>query len=146
VYEIKARASDQYGAQSLDSDAIRIAVQQPGLIRIGSLLVGYLSVIIPLIVLLAFAIVGSWYLIAYMRRFRKQITKESTEALDILHREFTSLQKELRHQETLMQESRKTKKLSKSEADMIEIFDRALQQSQRNVEKEIIDVTKLGSK
>ena len=35
---------------------------------------------------------------------------------------------------------------TKTEADMIEVFDKALQNSQRNVEKEIIDVTRLGSK
>ena len=146
VYEIKARATDKYGAQSLDSDSIRIAVQQSGFIRIGSLLVSFLSVIIPLIGLTGLAVVGSWYMVMYLRRFRKEIKKESTEALDILHREFTSLQTELRNQETLLQESRKTKKLTKTEAEMIEVFDRALQNSQRNVEKEIIDVTRLGSK
>lgn len=146
VYEIKARATDQYGAQSLDSDTIRIAVQQSGFIRIGSMLVSFLSVIIPLIGLTGLAVLGSWYMVMYLRRFRKEIKKESTEALDILHREFTSLQSELRNQETLLQESRKTKKLTKTEAEMIEVFDRALQNSQRNVEKEIIDVTRLGSK
>ena len=146
VYEIKARATDKYGAQSLDSDSIRIAVQQSGFIRIGSLLVSFLSVIIPLIGLTGLAVVGSWYMVMYLRRFRKEIKKESTEALDILHREFTSLQTELRNQETLLQESRKTKKLTKTEAEMIEVFDRALQNSQHNVEKEIIDVTRLGSK
>ena len=146
VYEIKARATDQYGAQSLDSDSVRIAVQQSGFIRVGSLLVSFLSVIVPLIGLTGLAVVGSWYMIMYLRRFRKEIKKESTEALDILHREFTSLQTELRNQEALLQESRKTKKLTKTEADMIEVFDKALQNSQRNVEKEIIDVTRLGSK
>jgi Cohesin domain len=146
VYEIKARATDAYGAQSLDSDTVRIAVQQSGFIRIGSLLVSFLSVIIPLIGLAGLAVLGSWYMVMYLRRFRKEIKKESTEALDILHREFTSLQAELRRQEALLQDSRKTKKLTKSEADMIEVFDRALQNSQRNVEKEIIDVTRLGSK
>jgi Cohesin domain len=146
VYEIKARASDEYGAQSQDSDTIKIAVQQSGFIRVGSLLVSFLSVIIPLIGLAGLAVVGTWYMVMYLRRFRKAIKKESNEALDILHREFSSLQQELRKQEVLLQESRKTKKLTKSEADMIEVFDRALQNSQRNVEKEIIDVTRLGSK
>ncbi|MEY2664977.1 MAG: hypothetical protein RLZZ480_82 [Candidatus Parcubacteria bacterium] len=146
VYEITARATDEYGAQSLDSDTIRIAVQQPGFIRVGSLLVSYLSVIIPLIALAGFAVAGTWYMVIYLRRFRKQITRESTEALDILHREFTSLQNELRRQEALVIESRKTKKLTKAEADMIEVFDKALQSSQRNVEKEITDVTKLANK
>lgn len=143
VYELKARATDEYGAQSLDSDTIRIAVQQPGFIRVGSFLVSVLSVIIPLILLTVLTIVGGWYLIMYLRRFRKKIRVESIEALDILHREFSSLQSELRHQESLMSESRKTKKLSKAESEMIEVLDRALQASQKNVEKEIMDVAKL---
>ena len=146
VYELKARATDQFGAQSLDSDTIRFAVQQSGLIRIGSLLISFLSVLIPLLALVVLAGLGGWYLIMYMRRLRGAVSRESAEALDILHREFTSLQTELRHQETLLQQSRKTGKLTRSEAEMIEVFDRALQSSQRNVEKEIIDVTQLGTK
>lgn len=145
VYELKARATDTYGAQSLDSDTIRIAVQQSGFIRFGSLLVSYLSVIIPLIALAGLAVAGTWYMVVYLRRFRKQISRESSEALEILHREFTSLQAELRHQEGLITESRKTKKLTKAESDMIRVLDNALLTSQRNVEKEINDVTKLAN-
>ena len=143
VYELTARATDQYGAQSDLSDTIKIAVQQPGFIRIGSLLVSVLSVIIPLIVLLVLTILGSWYMLGYLRRFRSKIGTESSEALDILHREFSSLQLKLREQESLMQASRKTKKLSKAESDMIQVLDIALQDSQRNVEKEIQDVKRL---
>lgn len=145
VYELTARATDEYGAQSLDSETIRIAVQQSGFFRIGSWLVSFFSIIIPLIALTALTIVGSWYLIIYLRRFRKKIRVESNEALDILHREFTSLQAELKRQETVMIESRKTKKLTKAEADVLLALDKALQDSQKKVEKEIIDVTKLTS-
>lgn len=143
VYEITARATDQYGAQSNLSDAIKIAVQQPGFIRIGSLLVSILSVIIPLILLTLATAIGGWYSLMYFKRFRKQVTIESSEALEILHREFSSLQSELRTQEVIMQESRKTKKLTKAESDMIQILDLALQNSQRKVEKEIEDVKRL---
>jgi hypothetical protein len=146
VYEVKARATDAYGAQSLDSDTVRIAVQEPGLIRIGSVLISFLSVIIPLIALLGLAVVGSWYMVMYMRRFRGAIRRESSEALDILHREFRTLEDELKAQEVLIAESRKTKKLTKAEADMIATLGRALQTSQKNVEKEISDVTKLANK
>ncbi len=145
VYEVTARAKDQYGAQSALSDAARIAVQQPGLIRIGSLLVSALSVIIPLILLTALTIAGSWYLIMYLRRFRRKIRVESIEALDILHREFTSLQNELAQQQNKLQDSRKTKKLTAAEQEMIVTFGKALATSQKNVEKEIIDVTTLTS-
>ncbi len=146
VYELTAVATDEHGAQSDVSDPIRIAVQQPGLIRIGSLIVSVLSVIIPLIVLVFLLVVGGWYMFVYMRRFRKRVRVESAEALEILHREFTTLQGTLRKQEASLLGSRKTKKLTKAEAEMIEVLDRALQLSQRTVEKEIEDVAKLTRK
>ncbi len=143
VYEFTAYAIDQYGAQSEVSEPVRVAVQQPGFVRVGSFIVSILSVIIPLVALSALLIIGSGYLLAYLRRFRGKVRTESIEALDILHREFTALQAELRHQESLLTESRKTKKLTKAESEMIQVIDTALQTSQRKVEKEITDVTNL---
>jgi hypothetical protein len=49
----------------------------------------------------------------------------------------------LRNQESSLQASRKTKKLTKAESEMIEIVDKALQTSQQKVEKEMKDVTRL---
>jgi hypothetical protein len=146
VYELTARATDEFGAQSDVSDPVRIAVQQPGFIRIGSLIISVLSVLIPLIVLVFMLGLLVWYLFAYARRFRKRVRVESREALQILKREFSDLQQTLREQEAELQESRKTKKLTKAESEMIEVIDMAMQESQRKVEKEIEDVTKLTRK
>jgi Cohesin domain len=146
VYEITARSKDQYGAQSDLSDPVRIAVQQPGLIRIGSFLVNALAVIIPLILMTGLAIAATWYVVMYLRRFRKKIRVESIEALDILHKEFSALQNELTTQQIKLQESRKTKKLTGAEQDMLTAFGKALNNSQRNVEKEITDVTSLTNR
>ena len=143
VYELKARATDEFGAVSELSEPIRIAVQQPGFLRIGSFIVSVLSVIVPLLALITILVLGIWYLIIYARRFRRKVGVESTEALEILHREFTGLQIMLREQEALLQSSRRTGKLTKAESGMIEIFDRALQNSQQKVEKEINDITNL---
>ncbi|MCA9357229.1 hypothetical protein H6784_00510 [Candidatus Nomurabacteria bacterium] len=146
VYELSAQATDEYGALSDVSEVIKIAVQQPGYLRVGSMIVDALSVVIPLIVLVLFLIVGTWYLIAYLGRFRRRVRVESFEALEILHREFSSLQKTLRDQELVMIESRKTKKLTKAESDMIGVLDNALLAAQSKVEKEIEDVTELTRK
>lgn len=146
VYELSAQATDEFGAQSDVSNVIRIAVQQPGYLKIGTMIVSVLSVIIPLIVLVFVMIFGTWYMLAYVKRFRRKVGVESAEALEILHREFSSLQVILREQESIVQASRKTRKLTKSESDMIEVLDKALQASQQAVEKEIIDVTKLTKK
>lgn len=146
VYELTARATDEFGAASELSEVARIAVQKPGYLRIGSLIVSVLSVVIPMIVLVVLLVVGVWYLIIYLRRLRGRINVESTEALEILHREFSNLQTVLREQESLLLTSRRTMKLTKAESEMIETFDRALQNSQERVEKEINDITQLTKK
>lgn len=143
VYEISAQAVDTYGAHSATSDIQRIAVQEPGYIRIAGQLVDAMSVIVPLILLLLLFVFGIWYLLFVFRRFKGTVRTESAEALTILHREFSSLQTTLRDQESTLQAARKTKKLTKAETAMIEVIDRALQASQRKVEKEIEDVTQL---
>jgi hypothetical protein len=146
VYELRARAVDEFGAQSELSDPIRIAVQEPGYLRIGSLLVSTLSVIVPLVVLVAALVLGVWYLWLLMRRFRRRVRVESREALEILNQEFANLQTTLREQESALRESRRSKQLTKAESAMIEEFDRALQSSQETVEKEIQDVNQLARK
>lgn len=146
VYEISAQATDTFGARSDISESIRIAVQQPGFIRIGSLIVNVLSVLIPLIVLAALLIVGVWYLIVYARRFRRQVTVESVEALEMLRREFTELQTTLSHQGDILADTRTAKKLTKAESAMIEAIGIALKSSQQKVEKEIKDIAALTNK
>jgi hypothetical protein len=146
VYELTARATDSFGAKSDVSESIRIAVQQPGFIRIGSFIVSLLSVLIPLIVMLVLLILGVWYLIAYARRFRGRVKVESTEALEMLRREFTELQATVRYQKEVLQDSKKTKKLTAGEEAMVEAIVIALKSSQQKVEKEIKDVTELIDK
>lgn len=146
VYELSAQATDEYGAQSAVSDVVRIAVQQPGFLRIGSLVVSVLSVIVPAGILIAALIIGTIYLLAYVRRFKKRVGVESVEALEILRAEFTDLQKIVKAEEQTLQSSRKTKKLTKAEAHMIETFATALIDSRSRVEKEIEDITELTEK
>jgi hypothetical protein len=144
VYELSAVATDSFGAMSERSEIIKIAVQQPGYVRIGGMVVSVLSIIIPLLAIVILGAFGLWYLVLYLARFRSKVSKESAEALDILHREFSNLQTILRNQESELQASRKNKKLTVAEAEMIETIDRALQASQSAVEKEIVDVRKLS--
>lgn len=146
VYELTARATDAFGAQSELSEPVRIAVQQPGFIRIGSLLVSVLSVLIPLLVLIGVMLFGLWYFVVYIRRFRREVRVESIEALQILRREFADLQTTLMQQSRVMAESRRTKKLTKAEESMVELFGVSLRNSQQKVEREIVDITELTSK
>lgn len=56
------------------------------------------------------------------------------------------LQKILQDQELILQDSRKTKKLTRAEINMVDVLDKALRSSQEKVEKEMRDVTELTEK
>lgn len=143
VFEFTAVAIDQYGAQSDVSDPIRIAVQQPGYVKIGTFLVSLLSVVIPLIALLGLLIVGTWFLFFKLRRLRKNVTKEAHEAVAMLGTEFTKITGQLQSQKTALESSRKTGKLTKAEAELFESIEQALQDAKKRVEKEITDVEEI---
>jgi len=146
VYELTARAVDEFGAQSKISEAIRIAVQQPGFIRVGTMLVNVLSVIIPLVVMSIALIFAFWFLVFYLRRLRRKVSVESKEALDILAREFTKLHETLNKEEAKLTDAKRSKKLNKSEEEMFVSMSKALISAQSQVEKEVTDVEKLVRK
>jgi len=146
VYELSAQATDAFGARSELSEVIRIAVQQPGFLRIGTMLVSVLSIVVPLLAMTVLLILSIWFLWLYARRFKRKVMLESTEAFTILRQEFSSLHRVLHEQKVSLEGSRKTKKLTKAEAVMLEAFEGALLGSQERVEKEIIDITNLTAK
>jgi len=143
VYEVTAVAIDQYGAQSEASDAIRIAVQQPGYMKIGSFIVSFLSVLIPLVALLGLLILGTGFMLAKLRTLKKGVTKEAHEAATMLTSEFASLRSHIEKEKTNLESSRKTKKLTKAESELFESLSTALKTSEKRVQKEIGDVEEL---
>jgi len=140
VYELSAVAIDQYGAQSEVSDPIRIAVQQPGYVRIGSLAINVLSIVVPLLALVVILVLGTWLIIARLRKLRTGVTRETQEALSMLHNEFVKLHAVVQDEADTLSGTRKAKKLTKAEAALIEVIQDAMETAQKNVRKEIIDV------
>ncbi len=140
VYEISAVAVDQYGAKSEPSDAIRLAVQDPGYIRVGSIIVSFLSVLLPLVGLLLLFVLLVWYFVHKLKRIRKVVTKETNEALGILSSEFAAMRETLSENESALAKSRKTKKLTKAEAELVTQMKQTLDKSEEKIKKEIDDV------
>ncbi len=99
-----------------------------------------LSVMIPLIALTALLIFGSWILIMRMRSLRRGVSKEAKEALAIVHSEFDALQAQLQEQKKLLESSRKTKKLTKAESELIEGLSQSLDEAEKRMTKEVMDV------
>lgn len=143
VYEIVAVATDEHGAVSLPSDAIRIAVQRPGYLQIGSFIVSILSVLVPLVGLLVLLVLLSSTLLLYTRRFKRQVSRESHEVLAILGREFETLEANLRAEEERLTEAKRTKKLSPLEEQVFARLQTNLRDARTRVQKEVEDVESL---
>ncbi len=140
VYDITARAVDQYGAQSEMSDAVRVAVQAPGYLRVGSFLVSVLSVIVPLIALGGLLIITLIYTVRRTRRMRRGVAREAHEVVMVLDREFATLMNLLESEAAVMSSSRKTAKLTKAEDELFMNLTKALTEAKRTIVKEVADV------
>jgi hypothetical protein len=119
---------------------VKIIVEKPGYVVIGSLLVNVLSVLIPLV---ALCVLG-WLLIVYSvhraRLLRIRITRESNEATAMAEHEFAAIRAVLRTQEEELLKNRKTGKLTQSEARLINEIKTVVDTAERRVEKEVADV------
>jgi len=146
VYEISARATDEFGAKSDLSDVIRIAVQQPGYVQVGTFIINVLSVMVPLIATLLLLILLLWYSLVYLRKFKRRVSVESGEAVDILDYEFKNLKNNLDSYEKKLQANRKTKKLTIVESEMMEGMKKNIDSAYGKIRKEIVDVEKVVQK
>lgn len=146
VYEISAVATDKFGAQSEKSEVIKIAVQQPGYVQVGSFLVNILSVIIPLVAMTGLLVLATWFMIVYFRRFRRKVSVESGEVAAIIAKEFKMLNDTIEVEKISMAEARKTKKLTKAEEDAFLNIENVIRSSQKRIEKEVSDVERLVQK
>lgn len=143
VYSLTAVAIDQFGAQSAPSDTVKIVVEEPGYIVIGSFIVNVLSVLIPL---LGLCVLG-WVLIVYsvhrLQLLRKRIRRESDEATAMAKHEFAAIREIIAQHEARLTTARKSKKLTEAEAALIADIKAVVDTAETRVEKEVADVAAL---
>ena len=140
VYELSAYTVDQQGAQSATSDPVRLAVQEPNMIRVGAFLVSVLSVVVPLLALVFISIIGFVLMITKIRRFRRGVRKEAGEVVTVATSEFTALETVLEKETAKLQKTRKTNKLTKAESALLTAISKKVREAKQRIEKEAHDV------
>jgi hypothetical protein len=145
-YTLVVVATDVSGGQSDPSDSVTIVVSEPGYITIGSFLISFLSVLIPLIALIVLTWLTFIYSLQKMGRLRAKVIVESEEAAMMLATEFRHLDQVILEQEEQLQASHKTKKLTKAEAEMFIELKATVAEAKRRVGKEVDDVTHVFKK
>ncbi len=144
VYTISAVARDAFGSVSEKSDTIKIIAEVPGYVAAGTVVINFLSVVVPIVSLLIVLIFGTWYLWHRLARWKRTVRKETFEAEDRLSREFAEIIKNLDVNVGELKESRKGK-LTKAELVLIERIENDLKSAQGKIRKEIEDIERVVS-
>ncbi len=140
IYKVSAKVIDERGAESLYNEGVAVAVQPPGFIRVGGLMVNSLSVLIPLlalVVLLVFAL--SWGRHRW-KIFRYRLNKEIKEAEEEVHETFENLRKKNSYQLSLLEDAEKRRKLTEEELKIKEQLKETVEDLGSTAEKEVHDI------
>ncbi len=146
VYSVTVVATDQFGARSEKSDEIKIIVSEPGYVVVGSFLISFFSILIPLIALCVLTWLTLIYSVTKMRRTKKAVVLESEEASMMLSTEFRHIEQVIAQQEEIMKKSRKTNKLTVGEETLFAELKSTIKEAKQRVGKEVDDVTHIFKK
>jgi hypothetical protein len=139
IYKIWAEAINSLGAKSELSEKITIQVNPPAFIRIGSLVIDYLTTIVTLLILISvivFGIIWSWQKI---KQRRKRLRKEIAEADKALYQAFKALREETKEQIAKLDGE---PGLNEREKKICDDLKKALKISEKFIGKEIKDIEK----
>ena len=140
IYSVQVKATDERGAESQFSDPVTVAVQQPGIVRIGSLAVNALSVVVSLVaisVLFIFTVTWSHHKWSV---FRRRLNKEIQEAEEEVHSAFETIRRKAAEQIDLLRKAEKMRKLTDEEKAIKSYLESDLDRLESGVEKEVHDI------
>jgi len=136
-YLILVRATDKAGNSTLST--VIISIIPPAFIRIGGILIDYLTVTITLFAFIAIVISGSLWFWRKIKKERKRLKRETTEAEKVLYRAFNSLKKKVEEQVTQLDGE---PGLSERDQRISDDLKKALEASEKLIGKEIKDIEK----
>jgi len=139
IYKIWAVAIDSSGAKSGPSEKVTVQVTPPAFIRIGKLVIDYLTTIITLFVLILILVLGIIWSWRKIIQRRKRLKKEITETEKALYRAFKALKEEIEEQVAKLDGK---PGLSEREKKICNNLKEALKISEKFIGKEIEDIEK----
>lgn len=137
VYTIFAEAINLKGAKSNPSEKVVILITPPAFIRIGGIIIDYLSLAIIISVLGAVVIFEILWIFKKVRQTRRKLKKETREVEQALYQAFKTLRKEIKEQVTKLDGR---PELSEREKEILDGFKKALKNSEKFIGKEIKDI------
>jgi hypothetical protein len=137
VYKVWAEAVDIYGVKSMPSEKVTVLVSPPAFIRIGKLVIDYLTTIITLLVLILIIFFGIFWILLAIKRRKRKLEKEVTETEKALCQAFKALKKKVEEQVAKLDGE---PGLSEREKKICDDLKEALEISKKFIGKEIEDI------
>lgn len=142
VYTIWAQAVNDKGARSSLSEKVTVVVTQRALLRIGSLLVSYLSILVSLlslVLLLAALVVYTW---RKLQIFKFGVRKEVEAVEKSVHIAFDELRESARKHIASLEKVRLKRELTKEEAKILTQLKNQLTDAERIINKGVEQIEK----
>lgn len=137
VYHGWAEAVDSTGAKSRPSEKITVLVSPPVFIRIGEVAIDYLTTIVTLLILIISLILGVIWGLLKIKEKKMQIAREVHEADRAVRKAFEALKAETEVQIATLDGN---PSLSKREKEINDELKKALEISEKIINKEIKDI------
>ncbi len=137
VYAVWAEAENDHGAKSGPGDKVSIVVSQRAILRIGSLIISYLSVVITLLVLIFGLIFGVWYSWIRFFAFKRKVRREMGDIEKDIHKAFDILRDSARKQISNLEKIKLKRELTKEEARVLTQLKNQLNEAEELINKEV---------
>ncbi len=142
VYVVWAEAENDKGAKSRLNDKVSIVVSQRAILKIGSLIVSYLSVVVSLLALLVVLAVLVWYSWTKLFALKHKVKKEVQEMEKDVHAAFDELRENTRKQVSTLEKVQLKRELTKEEAKILSQLKNQLNAAEKFINKEIEQIEK----
>ena len=146
IYKVKAKVIDNRGAESFFGDEIVIAVQPPGVIRLGALMINSLSILIPLLAMVLLLIFFLSWGRHRWKLFRHRLNKEIREAEEEVHGTFEDLRKKRHYLLSILKEAENKRSLTEVETMIKEKIQEDIDDLGVSAEKEVHDIKRVLEK
>lgn len=141
-YSVWARAENNKGAKSNPSEKIIVIVTQRALFKIGSLVVGYVPLVIALLVLVILLSVLVLYIWHKLRMLKNKVRAEVDLVEKNVHTAFDELRESTRKQVSTLERVRLKRELTKEETKILSQLKNQLNAAEKFINKEVGQIEK----
>ncbi len=143
VYRLSAHVVDLRGATSPKSEIVVMSVEGGAFVRWGTFTISVLSVIVPLVglvALLGLTLVFAWHKFLHLRRVQ---VREIKEAQAVVHKAFTLFREDIDTHIEALEKARKRRILTREEKKLLKALSKNAEEAEAVILKEIEDIRKV---